>query len=180
MRIRDDNSIGLIVDIQARLLPHMVEPDRVVAATVTLIRGLRTLGIPVFFTEQYPKGLGSTVEGVAAEFAGEEPIIKASFSCCDDNPFRDRLAQSGKKSVILAGIEAHVCMLQTAIDLVDQGYQPVIVADATSSRSTFDRDIAFERMRQEGARISTVESILFELTRVSGTPRFKEISRLIK
>lgn len=180
MRIRDDNSIGVIVDIQSKLLPLMADPEGTVASTITLVRGLKVLGIPVFHTEQYPKGLGSTIDAVAAEFENEEPVIKASFSCCDDNPFRDRLAESGRKSVILAGIESHVCMLQTAIDLVDQGYQPVVVADATSSRSALDRDVAFERMRQEGVRITTVESILFELTRVSGTPRFKEISRLIK
>ena len=180
MRILDDHSVGVIVDVQERLLPHMTDAVEVERRTVQLLRGLRILGIPLLYTEQYPKGLGATVPAIAAELSELEPIIKASFSCCDDHSFVDALAATGRRSVILAGIESHVCMLQTTIDRIGTGYAPVVGADATSSRSPRDRDVAFERMRREGAVVTTVESILFELTRYSGTPRFKEISRLVK
>lgn len=180
MRITDDTTIGVIVDIQEKLLPFITGAETIVPATVRLIRGLQLVGVPVVYTEQYPKGLGPTVPDIIAELPLLDPMIKSSFSCCDDDPFREALTQSGKKTVLLAGIEAHVCMLQTAVDLVELGYNPVVIADCTGSRSPFDRDIAFGRMRHEGIRISTVESVLFELTRYSGTPRFKEISRLVK
>lgn len=181
MRIILDNTAVVIVDVQEKLLVHMHEADRTREKILTLIRGARTLEMPLLVTEQYPKGLGSTVASVA-DALGEsaQPLIKSAFSCCDDAAFRERLASLGRKTVLLAGIEAHVCVLQTALDLLETGYQPVVVFDATSSRNERDREIASRRIEREGGRITSVESILFELTRVSGTARFKEISKLIK
>jgi nicotinamidase-related amidase len=157
----------------------MDQPEETLSRIVALVRGLGILEVPMIMTEQYPKGLGPTVSQVTAVLPAE-PVVKSAFSCCDDSYFSARLENLGCKTVLLAGIEAHVCVLQTTVDLLERGYMPVVVADATSSRNPRDRDIAFRRMEAEGARLTTVESILFELTRESGTPLFKEISRLVK
>lgn len=181
MRIHRDSTVGVIVDIQERLHPHMHEADRQLAKTLTLMAGLQTLEVPLLLTEQYPKGLGPTLEavrtGMGEAFA---PLEKASFSCCDDPGFMTALQKHKRRTVLLAGIETHVCVLQTAMDLLEAGMEPVLVLDASSSRNPLDRDVAARRIEREGGRVTTVESILFELTRMSGTPTFKEISRLVK
>ncbi|MCG8480720.1 MAG: hydrolase [Spirochaetales bacterium] len=181
MRIILDNTAVVIVDVQERLLVHMHDADRTCEKILTLIRGARALEAPLLVTEQYPKGLGPTVASIAEALDESVPrIIKSTFSCCDDAAFGTHLASLGRKTVLLAGIEAHVCVLQTALDLLETGYQPVVVLDATSSRNAQDREIAARRIEREGGRITSVESILFELTRISGTARFKEISKLVK
>lgn len=182
MRIIRDNTTAVIIDVQEKLLPHMDQHEQTLHKLVTLVRGLETLSVPTILTEQYPRGLGPTVPSLMEAF-GEpppDPLIKASFSCCDDDPFMQRLAGTDRSMVIVAGIEAHVCVLQTTLDLLDHEYTPVVVMDAVSSRSVRDREIAARRLEREGARLTTVESVLFELTRVSGTDEFKAISRLIK
>lgn len=181
MRVIRDNTVAAIVDVQERLHPHMFEADRQLARTRTLIAGLQALEVPLVVTEQYPKGLGPTVPAVS-EALGDSfsPIVKSAFSCCDEPGFSDRLAAIGRPTVLLAGIETHVCVLQTTLDLLEQDYQPVVVLDATSSRSPRDAEVAARRIEREGGRITTVESVLFELTRVSGSATFKEISRLVK
>ena len=180
MRILAEDSVGLVIDIQERLLPHIFKYEELLHKTKILIEGLNVLNIPILVTEQYRKGLGETVPMIADNIDSFQPMEKVSFSCCDDDPFSDRLKNSGKKNVIICGIEAHVCLLQTTIDLIESGYQPVVVEDCTSSRKMIDKFIAIERMRQEGAIISTYESILFELARISGTDQFKAISKLVK
>lgn len=181
MRVTRDNSVATIIDVQSRLHPHMYDVESVTARLVTLIQGLALLDVPALVTEQYPKGLGPTIDPVREAFGDHfDPIVKAAFSCCDENEYTARLAATGRKTVLIAGIEAHVCVLQTTLDLLEGGYDPVVVLDATSSRSPRDQEIAARRIEREGGRISSVESILFEITRVSGTPLFKEISRLIK
>jgi nicotinamidase-related amidase len=123
------------------------------------------------------------VEPVAEAYAnagGGEIIEKMAFSCCDESAFMRAIDAEGRRFIILAGIESHVCMLQTTMDLVAKGYQPVIPADTTSSRFAEEKEVALRRIEKEGAIVTTSESLLFELTRVTGTPRFKEISRLVK
>ena len=198
MRITLDSTTGIIVDVQERLLPAMHESEATLNRITTLIRGLEILGVPMLLTEQYPQGLGATVEAVRQAFSTPpEPIIKSAFSCCDESAFvaalesqtaegaaqadrADTADRNHGRTVLIAGIESHVCVLQTTIDLLAREHLPVVVTDATSSRTPRDRDIAFRRIEREGGRLTTVESVLFELTRVSGTPRFKEISRLVK
>jgi nicotinamidase-related amidase len=181
MRVTRDNSVATIIDVQARLHPHMYDVAGVTAKLVTLIQGLATLAVPTLVTEQYPKGLGPTIDPIREAFGDRfDPIVKAAFSCCDESGYSSRLAETGRKTVLIAGIEAHVCVLQTTLDLLEGGYDPVVVLDATSSRNPRDQEIAARRIEREGGRITSVESILFEITRVSGTPLFKEISRLVK
>lgn len=181
MRIDVNSTIAIVIDVQEKLLPVMDEADRVLASTTTLVKGLRALEVPIIATEQYPKGLGPTVAQVQSTFASWDPIVKSTFSCCDTPDFMTLLkTHSQVSTVVITGIEAHVCVLQTAIDLLDAGYTPVIVADATSSRNPADTKIAFSRFQTEGIRLTTTESVLFELTRTSGNAAFRTISRLIK
>ncbi|MFW5695733.1 MAG: isochorismatase family protein [Alkalispirochaeta sp.] len=181
MRVTRDNTVATIVDVQERLHPHMYDADRVLTKIRTLIGGLAVLEVPILATEQYPKGLGPTVEPVQDALGDQfTPIIKSAFSCCDEPAFSDRLGELGRRTVLIAGIEAHVCVLQTTLDLLESGYDPVVVLDATSSRNARDQEIAARRIEREGGRITSVESVLFEIARVSGTDQFKAISKLVK
>ena len=180
MRIKLEESLGLIIDFQEKLFPHINDNEQIAKNTEILVKGLKILKVPIIVTEQYTKGLGFTIPVVAKALEESEAIEKMSFSCYDEDNFRGEIRQLNKKFVIIAGIETHVCVLQTAIDLIEGGYQPVVVEDCVSSRTEKDKKIAIERMRQEGVIISSFESVLFELTRVSGTEKFKFISKLLK
>lgn len=180
MRILKDRTVALIIDIQERLYPFIFENERLIKNVVKLIEGLKIIGIPIFVTEQYVKGLGSTIETVANVLGSQSRIEKISFSCCDESRVMEGIATSGKEDIIITGIESHVCILQTTIDLIHNGYHPVVVEDCVSSRHENDKRMAIERMREEGAIITTCESVLFELLRFSDSKQFKEISRLVK
>ncbi len=181
MRIIRDKTAAFIIDVQTRLLPHIHEGEGVLRKISTLVRGLEILSVPVVLTEQYPQGLGPTEQSLVEAFRQPpEPLVKAAFSCCDDSPIARHLGEQQCSTVLVAGIEAHVCLMQTTIDLLELEYMPVVVVDATSSRNPRDAEVALRRMEREGARLTTVESVLLELTRFSGTDEFKAISRLIK
>lgn len=180
MRILANKSIGLIIDMQERLYPHIAGDEQLTRNTSILIEGLKAIGIRIMVTEQYTKGLGFTIQPLKMLIHDIPVIEKQAFSCCDDKPFIRRLKEYNPKNVIIAGIEAHVCVLQTTLDLIKKGYQPVVIEDCVGSRKTNDKKYAIERMRQEGAIISTYESVLFELLRYSGTEEFKTISKLVK
>lgn len=180
MRIHREECAGLVIDIQEKLFPHMLHKEELLKNCLTLIEGLQVLGVPMMVTEQYPKGLGATLEQINRVMENSLPIEKISFSCCDELVYREALEKMNRGWVIICGIEAHVCVMQTVIDLIDAGYKPVVVADCISSRKPEDKRVAIERMHSEGAIITTCESILFELTRVSGSEEFKAISRLVK
>lgn len=180
MRIERLDTVAVIIDIQDRLLPHMSEKNEVLKNTQKLVQGLSALGIEILVTQQYTKGLGSTVEPITEVMPAFAPIEKSTFSCCDEAVFSRMLKNTGKHFVLVTGIEAHVCVLQTVLDLINSGYQPVVVADCVSSRKESDKAVALNRMFQHGAIISTYESVLFELTRSSRAPEFKAISTIVK
>lgn len=180
MRIIKEHACGLIIDIQEKLYPHIHKYDILSGNAKILIRGLKILDIPVLLTQQYTKGLGETIPAIKEDMGEFFPIEKNSFSCCDEPDFMNALLQLGKRYVIIAGIETHVCVLQTALDLIYHNYLPVVIEDCIASRKYRDKKMAVERMRQEGAIISTYESILFELCRFSGNEQFKQISKLVK
>ena len=180
MRINKDNSVLVVIDIQEKLFPHIYEHDILEKNCQILISGLKSLGVPIMVTEQYSKGLGSTITSIREAIGDIESIEKSSFSCCGEPAFITAIESSGKKSVIICGVEAHVCVLQTALDLSDRGFQPVLIEDCVASRKFNDKHIALERMRENGVIVSTYESILFELCEVAGTEQFKAISRLVK
>jgi hypothetical protein len=180
MRILSGYTTGIFIDIQDRLFPHMQEREQLEQNLVTLSAGFKILEIPFLVTEQYTKGLGFTILPLKMALGEYSAIEKTAFSCCDEPQFLYALNATGKKNVILCGIETHVCVLQTTLDLLQAGYQPVVIEDCVSSRKLSDKLTAIERMRKEGAIISSLESILFELTRKSGTETFKAISKLVK
>jgi nicotinamidase-related amidase len=169
----------LIVDVQEKLVPKIFDLERMLANCRSLIQGAKILGVPVFATEQYPKGLGNTVSQLAELL--ESPAQKLRFSCAEVLDWGTGAEQADNRfQIVVAGIEAHVCVLQTVLDLLGNGFQVYVAADAVSSRTEFDRKIALDRMAAGGATIVTTESVLFEWCEVSGTPEFKQISQLIK
>lgn len=180
MNVTVENSIGVVLDLQSKLFPYIHENEKLLKNASILINGLKKLDVKLVVTQQYTKGLGDTLEPLKEIIGDYKYIEKNSFSCCGEPEFNETLAVAAEKFVIITGIETHVCVLQTAIDLLDQGYIPVIIEDCVSSRNPNDKKIAIERMRQAGAYISTYESILFELLKESGSDTFKAISRLVK
>ena len=180
MRIRRENCTGLIIDIQEKLFPVIAENEALLRRCKILLEGLKILDIPTVFTQQYTKGLGPTLPEITSMYPDFRFIEKSSFSCLDDPEYHSLLEQSGRNTVIIAGIESHVCVLQTAVDLQEHGYFPVVISDCISSRSLSEKHIALNRFTSEGIRISTAESVLFELTRYSDAAEFKAISKIIK
>ena len=174
------SAIGLIVDVQDRLVRHIHDNQNVIRRTELLLRGFTILGIPHLFTEQYPSGLGRTHPVLSDRLQDAQKFEKMEFSCMANDGFRHALEATERQSLLIAGIEAHVCVQQTALDALRDGYLVTVVADTIGSRSPIDRETALEHMRYEGVRISTVESVLFELCRVAGTETFKQLSRLLK
>ena len=169
----------LIVDVQEKLIPAIPVADQLIANCRKLIDGAAALEIPVAGTEQYPRGLGPTVPKLA-EGLGERPE-KLRFSCAEVLNWKPAaLDPEARDQVVVAGIEAHVCVLQTVLDLLAVGFRVYVPADAVASRKKLDWKIALERMGSQGAVVTTTESVLFECCEVAGTPEFKTISRLIK
>lgn len=180
MRIESEETLGVIIDIQEKLFPHMHEKEELLKRISILIQGFQLLDIPVVVTEQYTRGLGYTIDPVKSLFHGFNAIEKISFSCCDEPLFNDQLKWFRRKFVVIAGIETHVCVLQTMEDLREINSIPVVVEDCVSSRRLSDKQTAISRMRQDGAIITTSESLLLELCRHAGNERFKAISGIIK
>lgn len=173
----------LLVDVQERLLPAMAAPDDVLKNCSILLKAAQTVEVPVLVSEQYPKGLGPTVPPLR-EALGNAPVFeKLSFSCWRDKPLKAHLIdhhENGRPMVIVAGIEAHVCLLQTCIDLANAGFGVFAVADATSSRAASSAEMAFHRLRQSGIEVVNTEMAVFELLKAAGTADFKTLSALIR
>ncbi|MCC3345409.1 isochorismatase family protein [Psychrobacter sanguinis] len=181
-RIQRENCQAMIIDVQEKLSPHIYRYNDILKKTLILIQGLQVLDIPILLNEQYPEGLGRTVPEIMAvlDTTKSKTIEKVTFSACDNDETWNYLAQQNRISVLVFGVEAHVCVMQTVLDLLDNGMQPVVIADAIGSRSAYDRRQAIRRMRRAGAVITTTEAILFELCRSSKDPAFKAISQLVK
>ena len=180
MRIEKENTIGLVIDIQERLYPVMLEKEVFLNNCLVLLKGLNELQIKVLVTQQYTKGLGETLPEIKSVIPGFQFTEKNDFSCCDEPLFINKLKHTNAQNVIICGIESHVCVLQTAVDLKAAGFNPVVVMDCVSSRSFKNIELAKERFRFEGIMMASYESILFELTRSSGSAAFKAISKLVK
>lgn len=180
MRLTRENTGALIIDMQEKLFPHIKDNDLLLSNIEILIKGLKALEIPIIVTQQYTKGLGKTIPEIAGILGRFSSIEKITFSCWDEPEFVKVIKNIGKRNIIIAGIETHVCVMQTAVDLNENGFIPVIIEDCIASRIINDKIIAIERMKSEGALISTYESILFELCRTAGTKQFKTISDLVK
>jgi hypothetical protein len=180
MLIKAEQSSLLIVDVQQGLAPVMSEPRRVYRGCSLLMRAAARLGLPMVISEQYPKGLGHTA-GELLDLAPEGAVMeKLHFSCAADAAILERFRGFGRNRVVIAGIESHVCVLQSALGFKAEGFEPVVVADACASRTEFSYQTAMARMAANGIEIATVEMVLFEWLHRAGTPEFKELSALIK
>ena len=180
MRINIEDTVFCLVDVQERLYPHVTNKDEIEKNLITLVKGLKIHNVPFIVNEQYKKGIGETIPSLR-ELVDEDPHFeKTSFSCCKNESTLEALKSSNKKVVIVAGIETHVCVLQTCIDLLEENFQVVLVTDCVTSRKQNDTDVAIKRLVQAGVIPTTYESLLFELTVNAKNPVFKEISSLIK
>ena len=169
----------LVVDYQDKLLPAIHEAEACVAAARKLISAARVLDVPMLITEQYPAGLGRTCAALLEALAGVPVVEKTLFSACVPEVL-DRLTKWARPSIIVIGIEAHVCVQQSVLDLLRLGYTVHLCADATGSRHPLDRDLAIARMRQAGAIVTSVESAIFELLGQAGTDPFKSVLKIVK
>lgn len=170
----------LIIDIQEKIIRVMLSSEIIIQNTLKLIEGFKILGSPIFVTEQYPKGLGETENRIKESLKEIVPMQKLSFSCSGAGELFETLKYRNIKQVAVAGIESHVCVQQTALDLLANGFQVSLAADACSSRKETDYNMALERMRTAGVIITSTEAILFELLNVCGTEEFKKISEIVK
>jgi nicotinamidase-related amidase len=172
-----EGAVLLLIDLQQRLMPAIHDNETVVARTVRLAEAARLLDVRVIATEQYPAGLGPTVAPLAAYPSAV--LAKTAFSATNDPGFADLLPAAAGE-IILAGVEAHVCVLQTALGLLDSGHRVVVAADAVGSRESTDKTVAIDRARRHGAEIVTSEMVLFEWLRDAKHPRFREVQKLLK
>lgn len=180
MRLLKEKSVAIIVDVQERLFPHIHEHQQLAKNIQILIAGLQQLEVPIKVTEQYRKGLGDTIPELKSLLGEVWNTEKMAFSCCDEPAFLSEIESNPKKFIILAGIEAHICVMQTAIDLKENGFHPVVVEDCVASRNPENKRIAITRLIQEGITVTSYESLLFELCRYAGSDAFKAISKLVK
>ena len=170
----------VVVDVQGKLAQLMLDKETLFKNIRILIQAAKILEIPILWCQQVPAALGPTVPEIAELLAGTEPIDKASFSCAGHAPFNAKLEALGRKQVLLCGIETHVCVYQTAMDLLVRGFEVTVVADAVSSRTADNKQIALTRLAAEGAAIASTEMALFELLGTAKHPQFKPIAKLVK
>lgn len=175
-----DKSCLVVIDIQSRLNPVMFDPERAPSGAAKLLLGAEMLGVPALVTEQYSKGVGPTVDDLQDFMPEGSPLEKDTFSCCANDEFMARFKATGAKQAVLCGIEAHICVLQTALSMLEEGIEVFVVEDATASRTPENHRAGLERVRQNGGQVVVVESVLFEWLKKSGSDAFRDISRLIK
>ena len=174
------NCCLIVVDVQGTLAQLMTDKDALFKNIQILIQAARILEIPILWCQQVPEALGPTLPEIAGLLAGTAPIDKASFSCCGEEKFNAELNSLAREQVLLCGIETHVCIYQTAMDLMEGGLDVTILADAVSSRTARNREIAMTRLAGEGAHVSSTEMALFELLKTAKHPQFRQIAKLVK
>jgi len=180
MQIDLNQTQTLVIDIQEKLYPYMYKKEEFLENSIKLIQGLKLFNIPFTLNEQYPKGIGSTISPIKELLNDEKIYEKITFSCCKTDNTMEHIKKLNKKFVIIFGIEAHVCVMQSVLDLLEDGFIPVVITDCISSRSSHNKDSSIQRMIQSGAIPATYESILFELCVSAKNKVFKEISKIIK
>jgi nicotinamidase-related amidase len=180
MMLNPDNTVLIVIDIQDRLFPAMYDRERLLKNLQKLIKGIRVFDIPVILTEQYPAGLGPTLPEITGLLPDVKPIDKFCFSCCDEERFQEELESLKREQVLIAGIEAHVCVYQTAMDLLGKGYQVQVVVDGISSRDAENKEVCLTKMTNAGISPTTTEMALFELLKIAKGDKFKQISNIVK
>jgi len=179
--LEPDEALLLVVDLQDKLLARIAGCERILAAAEKMVRAAQILEVPIVVTEQYPKGLGGTNQAIRKLFEKEgfRPMEKLAFGCLAEPDVSQRLAEARRSQIVVVGIETHVCIQQTALQLLRHGYEPVVCADAVGSRNEFDHETALSRMRQVGVAVTTVESVIFEMLGRAGTDRFKRMLAIL-
>lgn len=180
MKLSKNNTAALFIDYQEKLLPAQFEGELFLSNSLKLAKGLSVLGIPMVVSEQYPKGLGPTVTELSSLPGFPAGLAKITYSAQADEGIKAAIKATGAKQIILCGCETHICVLMTAMDLINEGYMVYVVSDCTASRTLSNHKVGIKRALQEGAFITSLETVLFELLGAAGTPEFKEISALIK
>ena len=175
-----EDAVLAVIDLQEKLMPAMANAQQLEHTALKLIKGLKILGVPAIVTQQYTKGLGATIPSVAQALGDYEPVEKTTFSAMKEPAFAEALKKSGKKTVILIGIEAHICVQQTALQLLEEGCRVYVIRDCIASRSETDSACSMQRMAAAGVVITTYESILYELLGGAGEEGFKAISSIVK
>jgi nicotinamidase-related amidase len=175
-----DNSVLLVIDVQEKLFRAIHQKEQLMDNLQRLIKGIKILEIPILLTEQYPQGLGATIPEIAQLLPDIRPLPKICFSCCGDEAFLQAFKKLNRKQVLIAGIESHVCVYQTAADLLTAGYEVYAVSDTISSRNEQNSDIGLKMMTQLGAKITSTEAALFELLKVAKGDKFKAISQIVR
>lgn len=178
--LHKEETLLVLIDIQGKLAQIVDESDFVVNNIATVVQGAKLLQVPILWLEQYPKGLGPTDERIRVHLTDQQPIEKITFSAYDTEAFVQALEQTGRKKVLLAGIETHICVYQTAAHLLANGYEVEVLADCVSSRTAGNREVGIQKMLQLGATITSVEMALFEMQQVAKGDTFKAISQLVK
>lgn len=175
-----NDTLLLMIDFQSKLMPAMNRCDEIEKNVLALLKGCQVLEMPFLVTQQYTKGLGPTIPILAETIPVDAVFEKTTFSCMKNEVFQAAVKKLERSNVIVAGIESHICVQQTVMDLLDLGYNVYVAADCTGTRKQYDHQVALSTMQQNGARITTVEAILFELLVSADNPSRKEIRKIIK
>lgn len=175
-----DNTALIVIDVQEKLFRVMHHKEALAENLQKIINGLKILDIPILVTEQNPAALGSTIPEIKNLVGNIQPISKFSFSCCGEQKFLNKLSALNGKQLLLAGIEAHICVYQTAVELLEKGYEVQVLVDCISSRTEENKRLGLEKIKEAGGSITSVEIALFELLRVAEGAKFKEISKIVK
>ena len=175
-----DSAVLVVVDVQGKLASLMHDKEAVFAAQQRIVAAAKALGLPILWVEQNPTRMGPTIPELQGLLAGLQPIAKMSFSCCGEPRFVDALDAMARRQVLLCGIEAHVCVYQTAADLVRGGYEVQMLADAVSSRTEENRGVGLDKARAAGAAITSTETAIFELLKTAEHPAFRDILKIVK
>ena len=179
MMLSREDAFCVMIDMQEKLVPAIAHSEQLVADCAMLLEGLRILGVPVLASQQYTKGLGATIPELES-YTGGRPFEKITFSCWKDPKFREAAQAAGRKQVIICGTETHICVQQTVLEMLEAGFEVYLITDCVGSRFDRDKEIAFDRMRQAGAILTSAEAALFEMTVRGGSDVFKAISKLVK
>lgn len=175
-----DKTVMLLVDVQGQLAQLMYKKEALFKSLEIIVQGMNILNIPIIWMEQIPKNLGPTTEQISRHLSGLNPIEKFSFSCCGEPKFVDSFDSLGRTHVLLTGIETHICVFQTGMELLNQGHEVHLLSDCVSSRTKENKRVGIQRLLSSGAQLSCVEMALFELMRAAEGDAFKQIIKLIK
>ena len=174
------NAVLIIIDIQGNLAQAMYDKENLFANNVKLIQGFKAFNLPIIFTEQIPQKLGKTLPLISQELNGIMPITKETFSCCNDRNFKEQLEGLSRRQIVLTGIECHICVYQTALDLMSNGYIVHLVTDAVSSRTSENRQVGIDAIKSAGAHLTSTEMVLFELLRTAADSKARDIFKIVK